>query len=72
MEFRTRPKWHVINDLIDRLETLPANDPERQRLIRTIRSLQGDLDASPQGDLFAGATRLDDNGSMRSAKSTVR
>jgi hypothetical protein len=32
MEFRTRPKWRVLNDLIDRLETLPANDPERRRL----------------------------------------
>ena len=72
MEFRTRPKWHVINDLIDRLETLPANDSGRQRPIRTILSLQGELDASPQGDLFACATGLDDNGSARSAKTPAR
>jgi hypothetical protein len=72
MEFRTRPKWRVLNDLIDRLETLTADNPERQRLIQTIRSLQGDFDASPQGDLFAGATGQDDNGSVRSAKPPVR
>ena len=72
MEFRSRPKWRVLNDLIDKLETLPANDPDRQRLIRTILSLQGELDTSPQGDLFADVTRLDDNGSERSAKTPAR
>jgi len=44
VEFRTRPKWRVLNDLIDRLETLPANHPDRGRLIRMILGLRGEID----------------------------
>jgi hypothetical protein len=71
MEFRTRPKWRVLNALIDTLETLPANDPDRPQIIRTILRLQGEVDASPQGDLFAGATGSDDNGMVSSAKTPI-
>jgi hypothetical protein len=59
VEFRTRPKWRVLNDLIDRLETLPANHPDRERLIRMILGLRGEIEGSRQGDLFARATSPD-------------
>ena len=59
MEFRTRPKWRVLNDLIDKLETLPANHPDRGSLIRMILGLRGEIDGSSQGDLFARATSPD-------------
>ena len=54
MVFRTRPKRRVLNDLVAKLEILPANDPDRPQLIRVINSLRRELAYGPpiQGELF--------------------
>jgi hypothetical protein len=54
MEFRTRSKQRVLDDLVAKLETLPKNDPDRLRLIRMIISLRRELELGPpiQCDLF--------------------
>ena len=59
MKFRTWFKTCLV-DLADKFEILPPSYPDRPRLAQMIVSRRGELDASPQGDLFAGATALDD------------
>jgi hypothetical protein len=56
VQFRPRPRWRVLNDLIDKLETLPAHHPDRLQPIETILGLRGELDA-PRGNVFAGTWR---------------
>jgi len=53
-EFQTRSKRRVLDDLVAKLETLPANHPDEMRLIRMILGLRHELECGPpiQGDLF--------------------
>jgi hypothetical protein len=55
MGLQTRSQQRVLNALTAKLETLPPNHPDRSNLLRTILGLGRKLDASPQGDRFAGA-----------------
>jgi hypothetical protein len=54
MVFRTRSKRRVLDDLVAKLEALPANHPDRTHLSRMINSLRQELKYGPliQGDLF--------------------
>ena len=54
MNFRTRPKWVVFNDLVAKLRTLPRRHPDRLHIARMIRELGREIESKPlpQGELF--------------------
>jgi hypothetical protein len=54
MHFRTRPKSHVLDDLVAKLEQISPKHPERPRLVRMILDLRREIArrpaAAPAGD----------------------
>jgi hypothetical protein len=54
MEFRTRSRARVLDDLTDKLRTLPQDHPDRPRLIRMIVGLRDEIErAKPPQSLAA-------------------
>jgi hypothetical protein len=53
-EFQTWSKRRLLDDLVAKLEALPANHPDQPRLIRVIIGLRRELELGPpiQCDLF--------------------
>ena len=49
IEFRTRSKSHVLNDLVEKLRSLPQNHPDRPHLIRMVLDLSREIGRSGQG-----------------------
>lgn len=47
MQFRTRAKSQVLDDLIAKLKTMPETHPERPHLIRMIIDLRQEIDRRP-------------------------
>ena len=43
MEFRTRSKSRVLDDLVEKLRQLPRTHPDRPRLIRMIIGLSDEI-----------------------------
>jgi hypothetical protein len=44
VEFRSRSKSSVLNDLVAKLESLPQKHPDRPHLIRLILGLRSELE----------------------------
>lgn len=50
MQFRTREKSQVLDDLVAKLKTMPETYPDRPALIRMIIGLRREIERRPQAD----------------------
>jgi len=53
MEFRTRSRSRVLDDLIDKLRKFPQNHPDRPHLIRMIIGLRDEIERAKPPPLAA-------------------
>jgi hypothetical protein len=54
MDFRTRPKSQVLDDLVAKLKTLSVKHPNRPTLIRMILDLRREIERTPSPHPAAG------------------
>jgi hypothetical protein len=55
MELHTRSNSRVLDDLVEKLRTLPRNHPDRPHLIRMIVDLSRDIEPSGAAVVPGGA-----------------